>query len=96
MKKYHKVEGAKVEGSKLVLRVNGRSYTVELSNVSDRLRFAGELERKQFVVSPSGYGIHWPLVDEDLSIDALIKSGTQQSKLKLKLPSRRNKTVETS
>jgi hypothetical protein len=23
-------------------------------------------------MSPSGYGIHWPLVDEDLSIDGLI------------------------
>jgi len=24
------------------------------------------------VVSPSGYGIHWPELDEDLSVDGLI------------------------
>jgi Protein of unknown function (DUF2442) len=27
-----------------------------------------------FEVSPSGYGIHWPELDEDLSIDGMIKS----------------------
>ena len=26
-----------------------------------------------FKVSPSGYGIHWPLIDEDLSFNGLIK-----------------------
>jgi len=25
-------------------------------------------------VSPSGYGIHWPELDEDLSIDGMIKA----------------------
>jgi hypothetical protein len=28
--------------------------------------------RENFEISPSGYGIHWPDVDEDLSIDGLI------------------------
>jgi hypothetical protein len=28
--------------------------------------------RAAYEVSPSGYGIHWPLVDEDLSIDGLL------------------------
>jgi hypothetical protein len=27
-----------------------------------------------FEVSPSGYGIHWPELDEDLSIDGMIKT----------------------
>jgi len=27
-----------------------------------------------FEVSPSGYGIHWPELDEDLSIDGMIKA----------------------
>ncbi|MBN2510631.1 MAG: DUF2442 domain-containing protein [Spirochaetales bacterium] len=25
-----------------------------------------------FKISPSGYGIYWPLIDEDVSIDSLI------------------------
>ncbi len=29
-------------------------------------------EPEHFEVSPAGYGIHWPEIDEDLSIDALI------------------------
>jgi hypothetical protein len=37
----------------------------------DRLIIRFE-ERNNFEVSPSGYGIHWPLIDEDLSIDGLI------------------------
>ncbi|OYZ50723.1 MAG: hypothetical protein B7Y15_08625 [Bacteroidetes bacterium 24-39-8] len=27
-----------------------------------------------FTISPSGYGIHWPLIDEDLAVDAILKS----------------------
>ena len=29
-------------------------------------------ERATFEISPSGYGIHWPLLDEDISIDGLL------------------------
>jgi hypothetical protein len=38
---------------------------------------ASETERKKYEISPSGYGIHWPLIDEDLSIDGLL--GIQHS-----------------
>ena len=33
---------------------------------------ASDIERKIYEISPSGYGIHWPLLDEDLSIDGLL------------------------
>jgi len=39
---------------------------VKLSNASD-------IEKSLFTISPSGYGVHWPLLDEDISIDQLIK-----------------------
>ena len=29
-------------------------------------------EQNEFDVSPSGYGIYWPLIDEDISIDGLL------------------------
>jgi len=32
-------------------------------------------EEKKYAIqeiSPSGYGIHWPLLDEDLSVDGLL------------------------
>jgi len=43
--------------------------------VSKRLSKASLRERKKFEISPSGYGIHWPIIDEDLSIDGLLASG---------------------
>ncbi|MBW2657327.1 MAG: DUF2442 domain-containing protein, partial [Deltaproteobacteria bacterium] len=33
---------------------------------------ASEEERNNFEISLSGYGIHWPLLDEDISIDGLL------------------------
>ena len=46
---------------------------------------ASEEEKTLFEISPSGYGIHWPLLDEDLSIDGLLKrthcSQAQETKL---------------
>jgi hypothetical protein len=36
------------------------------------LRNATQEQRENLEISPAGYGIHWPDVDEDLSIDGLI------------------------
>ena len=37
-----------------------------------RLSNATESELKNFEISPTGYGIHWPDVDEDISIKAFL------------------------
>jgi len=34
---------------------------------------ASDIERETFKISPFGYGIHWPLLDEDMSIDGLLE-----------------------
>ena len=93
MKKYHRIGNFKFEGGKLVLRVDGRTYTLDLADVSEKLLSANESERKQFVISPSGYGIHWPFIDEDLSIDGLIKSGPRARKVKMKARTARKSAV---
>ena len=36
--------------------------------------FADQRTKANFELSPSGYGIHWPELDEDLSIDGMIKA----------------------
>jgi len=56
----------------MAIRVDGRDYHVEISQQSQRLASATAEQRQNFVVSPSGYGIHWPDLDEDLSVDGLI------------------------
>ncbi len=54
------------------LRVDGKEYQIDIATQSERLRNATQKQRENFERSPAGYGIHWPDVDEDLSIDGLI------------------------
>lgn len=43
-------------------------------DISEKLAKATDHERSEFRITPSGYGIHWNLLDEDLSINGLLKS----------------------
>jgi hypothetical protein len=72
MKKYHKIENIKFEGSTLLLTIDGQEKMFPLNEVSPILENASDEERYSFEISPSGYGIHWPLLDEDVSIDGLL------------------------
>ena len=73
MKKYHHVANVRFEKHYLLLRVDGRDYKVDLRQHSKKLATADDRTKLNFEVSPSGYGIHWPELDEDLSIDGMIK-----------------------
>ena len=56
----------------LVLVLNEQQYFFKIKERSDKLANADEKERNNFKISPSGYGIHWPSIDEDLSINGLL------------------------
>ena len=58
----------------MVLTVDGQVYRVDLPSVSARLAKANDAARRSYSISPSGYGIYWTDIDEDLSIDGLIAS----------------------
>ncbi len=73
MKKYHEVAGIEFTDSTMILEVDGKRHEFKLKEISKLLSKATMEERKKFEVSPSGYGIHWPLIDEDLSIDGLLE-----------------------
>ena len=68
----HEVEILSLDDAVLNLRVDGSVYAVDLARESERLAKATQEQRAQIIVSPSGYGLHGPMVDEDLSIDGLI------------------------
>ena len=70
--KAHRIEDATIAGTVLTLSVDGKRYSIDLASQSERLARATQQQRDNFEVSPSGYGIHWPDIDEDLSIDGLI------------------------
>ncbi len=72
MNKYHEVENIRIEHGRISLVVDGKPIEQKLEEASRLLATAKEEELQRFEISPSGYGIHWPLIDEDLSIDALI------------------------
>lgn len=69
----HTIEDIRFEEDTMKLKVDGRPISVALGKISLRLQKATDMERNFYRVSPSGYGIHWPLIDEDLSIEALLK-----------------------
>lgn len=50
---------------------DGRSLSVPLSWYP-RLEHATPEERNRYELIGSGYGIHWPEIDEDISIEAVI------------------------
>ena len=72
MHKAHDVQTVTFSGPTMILQVDGKRYEVDITRQSERLAKATQQQRENFEVSPAGYGIHWPDVDEDLSIDGLI------------------------
>ena len=72
VKKYHKVSDINFTNDSLKIRIDGKHYKFKLSAISKKLANASDVEREKYEISPSGYGIHWPLIDEDLSIDGFI------------------------
>lgn len=72
MKKYHQVTGLHFDGDYMILTIDGQEKTLQVSEISPVLQNASEEKKNLFEISPSGYGIHWPLLDEDLSIDGLL------------------------
>ncbi len=63
----------KFEKDHLILKVDDQIIRLRISDVSDKLARASEYERKEYKISPFGYGINWRLIDEDLSINGLLQ-----------------------
>jgi hypothetical protein len=56
----------------MILTIDGEETKIRLDDISSALGSASEKERSTFEISPSGYGIHWPLIDEDVAVDGLL------------------------
>jgi hypothetical protein len=78
MKKYHEVSNIRFDQHFLFLTADGGDYQIDLRRISPRLAAASEDAKMNFVLSPANYGIHWPQIDEDLSIDGLIRAATTE------------------
>jgi hypothetical protein len=83
MKRHHKIERIAFVKDNLILRVDEKEYKFRLANISRKLADAPPDKRGKYEISPAGYGIHWPLIDEDLSIDSLIAIKHRRTKKKV-------------
>jgi hypothetical protein len=58
----------------LIVITEAESVSIPWEKCSERLARASLVERCRAELSPSGYGIHWPLIDEDLAVGPLLRA----------------------
>jgi len=73
MDKQHNILSIDFVGEWMILSVDGQTYQIPINQASKRLAQATDIERKMYRISPSGYGIHWYAIDEDLTTKGLIQ-----------------------
>ena len=73
MEKAYNISDLRFENEYLHLKVDNQLIKLRISKISDKLLKASDNERNNYKISPSGYGIHWNLIDEDLSVNGLLK-----------------------
>ena len=72
-----RVADVRVSDTSLEVRLrDGRTVTAPLSWFP-RLAAATPESRETWEPSAAGLGIHWPLIDEDLSVEGLLRSGSR-------------------
>ena len=74
MEKAHDVQAVQTDETYLYLTLDGKSYRIRWTDCSPLLAKATQAQRQRFEVMPSGYGIHWHEIDEDLAITPLLKN----------------------
>lgn len=79
MDKIYNISGISFEDEYMIVEVNGSELKVKMGEASQILANASEQERNDYKISPSGYGIHWKQLDEDLSINGLVKLAIQKN-----------------
>ncbi|MCI0695205.1 DUF2442 domain-containing protein [candidate division KSB1 bacterium] len=73
MSKIHNIQSVDADDAHLYLTIDDKSYRIRWEDCSPRLAKANLAQRKRVDVAPSGYGIHWPEIDEDLAITPLLR-----------------------
>ncbi len=72
MEKAYNIKLVSFESDFIILMFDNQVIKLKLTEISQKLANATKAEREDFKISPSGYGIHWRLLDEDLSINGLL------------------------
>jgi hypothetical protein len=67
-------QAIKTAPAALILITETGTVSIPWEICSERLAHASQVERDRAELSPSGYGIHWPLIDEDLAVGPLLRT----------------------
>jgi len=67
------IEQVRLFSSRLIIWANGKRYEFNARDLSPRLAMASDEDLEDFEVTPSGYGIHWSKIDEDISLSQLLE-----------------------
>ena len=73
-KKLHDIAIINIDIKYLFILIDGIQYKIPWNKCSMNLKNASQFERGEIKIAPSGYGLHWPAIDEDLAIEPLLKS----------------------
>ena len=58
----------------LLIKIDNKSHELDLNVLSKPLLNATAEERLNYIISTANYGIHWPLIDEDISIHKILNA----------------------
>ena len=70
--KIHDVSIVDINENQLSVIIDGENHLFDIGLISPILSKAKLYQLKNIEISSSGYGLYWPDLDEDLSIDGLI------------------------
>ena len=79
MEKAYNISDLRFEKGWLILIADNQTIKIKLKDISQKLAKATVQELNDFKISPSGYGIHWRMLDEDLSVNGLLKLARQKA-----------------
>jgi hypothetical protein len=74
-----RVKGVSVIGDRLCIDLmDGRGVLVPL-DWYPKLKAASDFERQNWQTCAAGYGIHWPAIDEDISVEGVLRLGSSRN-----------------
>ncbi len=62
------IESINFTKNTLLIKIANKIHELDLNVISKPLLNATTEERLNYQISPANYGIHWPLLDEDVSV----------------------------
>ena len=73
MEPKHQIQNIRFENDYMFLTIDNQHLKIKLSDLSQKLGQASQILKNDYTISPSGYGIHWTQLNEDLSIGGILK-----------------------